>query len=207
MTIWFTSDTHFDHFNCIEFCDRPIGINPRLHSRDEQKEAMNETLIKNWNECVAWDDQVYHLGDFAFCGVSKATHILDQLNGDKYLIRGNHDKDLCKKEEFTRRFIWVKDYYVLRVHDKTTNTHQPIVLCHFPILSWENQHHGNWHLHGHCHGSISAHNSGIRRLDVGVDSVGAIPALGRSFSPVSFDDVQRHMQQQGIRAVEGDYHR
>ena len=54
--IWFTSDTHFFHNNIIDYCKRPF-VNA---------EEMNEYIIKQWNSVVKPQDEVYHLGDFAF---------------------------------------------------------------------------------------------------------------------------------------------
>lgn len=44
--ILFTADTHFGHANIIRFCDRPFT----------DIEAMNETLIANWNRKVTNSD-------------------------------------------------------------------------------------------------------------------------------------------------------
>ncbi|NBU74861.1 MAG: hypothetical protein EBS30_06540, partial [Planctomycetes bacterium] len=45
--------------------------------------------IKNWNDRVGPNDKVYHLGDVVIN--RKALGIMRRLNGDKVLIRGNHD--------------------------------------------------------------------------------------------------------------------
>lgn len=47
--ILFTADTHFGHANIIRFCDRPFT----------DIEAMNESLIANWNRKVTNSDTVY----------------------------------------------------------------------------------------------------------------------------------------------------
>jgi calcineurin-like phosphoesterase family protein len=57
---------------------------------------MNEVLIRNWNEVVKPEDTTYHLGDVAFCGIAKLAAILEQLNGYKILIKGNHDHRRAK---------------------------------------------------------------------------------------------------------------
>lgn len=54
MTWWFTSDTHFDHANVIEYCKRPFS----------NVEEMNEAMIRNWNKRVMPEDTIFHLGDF-----------------------------------------------------------------------------------------------------------------------------------------------
>ena len=56
MTIWFTSDTHFDHKNIIKYCNRPF----------KDIDEMNAELERRWNAVVAPGDRVFHLGDFAF---------------------------------------------------------------------------------------------------------------------------------------------
>lgn len=172
--IFFTGDTHFYHNAIIDYCARPI---PGWMNKEERIAEMNKQLISKWNEKISPMDEVYHLGDFAFCGTTKAVEILKQLNGHKYLIRGNHDYGIANKQGIIEHFQWIKDYYVLRVQDihqnedeenKFTQYHQPIVLCHYPILSWDGMAHGSWHLHGHCHGSLPP--TRMMRKDVGVDT-------------------------------------
>ena len=198
--IWFTSDTHFFHNAIIDYCKRPI---PGWMNREERVVEMNKQLITCWNERVGPSDEVYHLGDFAFCGITKAVEILKQLNGHKYLIRGNHDYGIAKKQGIIEHFQWIKDYYVLRVHDQhqdeeDENTfhqyHQPIVLCHFPILSWDGMSHGTWHLHGHCHGSLPA--TRMMRLDVGVDT--------NKMYPYSYEEIKNIMSMRSVVPV--DHH-
>ena len=57
---------------------------------------MDEEMIKRWNETVRPNDKVYHLGDVVIN--RKALTTLSRLNGDKVLIRGNHD--IFKLEEY-----------------------------------------------------------------------------------------------------------
>lgn len=79
--IWFTSDTHFNHTNILRYCARPF----------ESVAHMNSVLVANWNACVAPDDTVYHLGDFAMGDRERIPDILAQLNGNLVLVPGNHD--------------------------------------------------------------------------------------------------------------------
>ena len=79
--VFFTSDTHFNHTNIIQYCQRPFK------STDE----MNEAMIDNWNSVVGEDDTMFHLGDFCLGGAEEWNKILNRLNGRIYLILGNHD--------------------------------------------------------------------------------------------------------------------
>jgi len=196
--IYFTSDTHFYHNAIIDHCNRPI---PGWMNRDERVEEMHRQIIEAWNTKITSQDEVYHLGDLSFAGVERTQKVLDQLNGTKYLIRGNHDNP---KESISKYFKWVKDYYVLKVHDtyevegednKVQQYHQPIVLSHFPFLSWDNMAHGSWHLHGHCHGSLK--DTGVMRLDVGVDT--------NKMAPYSYEDIKHLMILRTVTPV--DHHK
>ena len=54
--IFFTSDLHLGHENCIRLCNRPFS----------SIEEMDETLIENWNHKVTGKDTVYILGDLIY---------------------------------------------------------------------------------------------------------------------------------------------
>lgn len=87
MAIWYTSDTHFNHLNVVDYCDRPF----RMADGRADIPAMNEALIKNWNEVVGTEDTVYHIGDFCMGDKSQIPNIARRLNGKKILVLGNHD--------------------------------------------------------------------------------------------------------------------
>jgi len=173
--VFFTSDQHFGHRFIIEACKRPFA------SVEEQ----TEVLIERHNKKVKAGDRVYHLGDFAFkATVEEAYMILRRLNGQHFLIRGNHDET---QDEMQRRailrflkgqepFIWIRDLDYLKVGD------QAIMLCHYPMRSWKKMESGAWHLFGHCHGRLPRYGNSF---DIGVDSW--------NFEPVSFEEVAQRM--------------
>jgi len=80
--IFVISDTHFNHKNIIEYCNRPF----------ENVESMNNALIENWNSVVGPEDTVFCLGDFVLGSKEDIISIGQQLNGHKILILGNHDR-------------------------------------------------------------------------------------------------------------------
>jgi calcineurin-like phosphoesterase family protein len=148
MTIFFTSDTHFGHGGALGLYRRPFA----------SVAAMDEAMIATWNETVAPEDEVWHLGDVAI-GRSEAeiAAILARLNGTKHLIAGNNDSDA------TRRLpAWasVASYAELKQDGIL------LVLCHYPFRSWRNMAKGSLNLHGHCHGRMKPLP---RQIDVGVD--------------------------------------
>lgn len=187
--IFFTSDTHFWHTNIIHHSNRPF----------KTVEEMNQGLIDHWNTKVKEHDEVYHLGDFAFAGRQKAVEILNQLNGRKYWVYGNHDKSLRKNEVVSSFFEWVKPLTRIRIKQFFNDVEydKKIVLCHFPLISWEGMSHGTWHLHGHCHGTLEEPYRRGLMMDVGVDTT---PTL----SPYSFLEVEEFMADRSFRKV--DHH-
>ena len=80
--IFFTSDWHIGHENCLKFDNRPFRDLAHMHSE----------LIKNFNKQVPKDGLTYFLGDIFLGSSEEAKTVLSQLNGTKILIVGNHDK-------------------------------------------------------------------------------------------------------------------
>ena len=117
--IFFTSDTHFGHERIIQFCKRPFT----------SVQEMDEKLIENWNKVVGPNDYVFHLGDFCFKGSQYWDRILNQLNGHKFLIIGNHDlKNL--KDGAMFKFDWVGMQAYIQIAGRS------VYLNHFPFLCY-----------------------------------------------------------------------
>jgi calcineurin-like phosphoesterase family protein len=148
---WFISDTHHLHFNILRLSNRPF--------KDTQE--MEDKLVEYWNALVEKEDHVYHLGDVAFANYDKTVEFLGKLNGNKFLIRGNHDKQIPNS---CNLFGWVKDYYELEI-DKI-----PVILFHYPMIDWNKKFHGSIALSGHTHSPNKLVKSGERGIHVGVDA-------------------------------------
>lgn len=132
---FYISDTHFCHSNIIAFDNRPF----------KTVDEMNGALIQNWNNAVSDQDVVYILGDFHWGKAKEWPAILSQLNGQKELIRGNHDIKLPMNPEVRKFFRDVKDYKEIK------DGEQNIVLCHYPLPFFKNMYYGWMHLYGHVH--------------------------------------------------------
>lgn len=133
---FYIADWHYDHANCIAFDNRPFrNVND-----------MNQALIERWNKVVFPEDIVYVLGDMFWCKASDAIPVLDKLNGQKFLIKGNHDR--CHDNEFKKKFVKITEY--MEVDDEGRN----VVLCHYPIPCFKNHFYGWFHLYGHVHTSF-----------------------------------------------------
>lgn len=173
--IYFTSDTHFCHSNIINLTNRPF----------KDVKEMNTTLIRNWNSCVADNDEIYILGDLIYKGTAdEANAILERLNGKKYLIRGNHDKFLDDENFNNSIFEWVKDYYVLN-YKKTK-----FVLFHYPILEWDGFFKGDIHLYGHVHNAGKGYDQNNRLSVLGKHSMNVGVDVNKFF-PVSIESIIR----------------
>lgn len=143
----FTSDSHWNHERIIELCNRSY--------RDA--EEMNEKMIIEWNEVVAPNDVVYHLGDVGYFNAEMAKDILGRLNGKIHLLVGNHDpKAIVKLDR------WESVSEIKRIK----SAGHTFVLSHYPMEYWDRSHWGVRHLHGHMHGALPATN---KRCDVGID--------------------------------------
>ena len=133
-TIRYIADMHFDHADIIPYDNRPF----------DSVEEMNETLIANWNRVVGPDDLTWILGDFCAGDTARWRELLQNLQGRKSLIIGNHD-DWSSVEALRGEFEEVAEYREI------TDGDRHVVLCHYPILAFHDHYFGWYHLYGHVH--------------------------------------------------------
>lgn len=148
--IWFTSDTHYNHKNIVKGISRWPD---KSSCRDfETKEQMNDLLVENINRVVKPDDTLFHLGDFSFHGKDKIYEFRGRINcKNVHLIYGNHDTDIHEDPEVKQIFSSVAFYREINING------QKIMLCHYPLRTWNKCHHESWMLYGHCHGKLQHH--------------------------------------------------
>ena len=119
-SVFLVSDTHFGHSGVCRFT-RNDGVT-KLRPWDNADE-MDEAMVKAWNERVRPTDKVYHLGDVVIN--RRALSIMHRLNGDKVLIRGNHD--IFKDTDYREHFRELRAYHVMNGMILVTNTWLPEV--------------------------------------------------------------------------------
>lgn len=133
--IFLTADTHFSHGGVCKFL-RNDGSKLRPWDNPEE---MDEYMIQEWNKLVRPNDKVYHLGDVVIA--RKALAVLERLNGDKVLIKGNHD--IFKITDYLKHFRDVRGYHVM---DK-------MLLSHIPVHP-DSKGRFVANVHGHTHANV-----------------------------------------------------
>lgn len=180
--IFFASDHHFSHRNIIDFCNRPFT----------DIDEMNNALIQNHNLKVSRNDTVYFLGDFAFTkDVEYIISIIQQLNGQKHFICGNHDR-IMLNDSIKQEFVSFTEAPVKEIKIGKTN----LTLSHYAMLVWNKSHYGALNLFGYSHGTKTCFEN-KQQLDVGVDCWG--------FSPVSLDEIFHKLKTLPDREIDRIY--
>lgn len=183
---FFTSDLHLFHKNVIKHANRPYA----------NVEEMNESLVNNWNSKVGKGDEVYLLGDVSFGSVSDTVDLLNTMNGNKFLVPGNHDKAALRRHEFIRCFEKVIPLMEIDVADEDAkHGKQRIVMCHYSMRVWNKSHYGSWHLYGHSHGTLPD-DPHSKSFDVGVDP--------NNYFPLSYEEVKAKMATKVFKPI--DHH-
>lgn len=163
MTNWYTADPHFNHASIIKFCDRPFS----------DVSQMDQTILRNLEACVGWDDDLYIVGDFSFGGESSRSYVQNCFNripGKKHLIIGNHDT------KATLSLGWTSVQIIAEIKDGE----QSLVLCHYPMITFNGARRGALQIFGHVHGNWQGSRNAV---NVGVDVW--------NFLPVRVGDIQR----------------
>lgn len=185
-SVFLVSDTHFGHAGVCRFM-RSDGVT-KLRPWDSPEE-MDEEMVKRWNETVKPTDKVYHLGDVVIN--RKALQTLRRLNGDKVLIRGNHD--IFRDEEYRMYFRELRAYHVMN----------GMILSHIPIHADSLGRFGT-NIHGHLHANRVMKARGVDARTGAVvygDQVDVryqcVCVEQTDFRPILFEDVLRRIKEEG----------
>lgn len=184
---WFSSDLHLGHARLLEFC--------RETRSGETIQEHDELLIEAWNTVVSKGDVVYILGDECLGDREVGYSNISRLNGQKHLIKGNHTQ--LRKQHHKEVFQSISDLKQISV-TLSNGIKQEIIMCHFPLLSWNRMDKGSWMLHGHCHGSLI--DLGGKIFDCGIDN-----RKDNHMLPFSLEEIEEYMKTRSF--VERDHHR
>lgn len=185
MKRYFTSDLHFFHKNICKFTDRKLVTSQEDHE---------QWLFDIWNSQIENEDLVYILGDISFGKYEQTADFVESLNGQKIVIKGNHDN-----EQHLNRLKHDGIILSWKLYDEIDIQGVKACLMHFPITSWHKQNYGSWMLYGHCHGKMQGQG---KTVDVGIDSAYNVFGEHRLFSD---EDIVAFMQQRQIYIA--DLHR
>jgi len=180
-SVFLTSDTHFGHAGVCRFT-HPNDPTVKLRPWDNPDE-MDEEMVRRWNDRVRPTDKVYHLGDVVIN--RRALPILDRLNGDKVLIRGNHD--IFKDEDYSKYFRSLRGYHVMN----------GMILSHIPIHEASLGRFGV-NIHGHLHATrVMRPLATSGRTDVIDPRYHCVCVEQTDFAPILFEDVIKRIKEEG----------
>jgi calcineurin-like phosphoesterase family protein len=164
--ILFWGCTHYNHDPSWE---EPIwrqrGYESAVHAKD--------SLIKNWNQRSSEKTIGFLLGDIMF-GKGGAEEFLSIMKShnfkEMYVCSGNHfagfnffienytDCDGNYYLDWNKKIIFCPNLFEAKIN------RQSVVLSHYPILSFNGQGKGAWHLFSHVHGNLDKSDIGRRYL-------------------------------------------
>lgn len=189
MKTWFISDTHFYHTDILHFID---ATGKPIRGSFFSLEHMHEEMIKRWNAAVDPGDKIYHLGD-VLMGTSawKFQELMPLLNGEKILIKGNHDD--AKLSILAQYFKDVRS----EIHRKTPDgdvvlfTHRPVYL-EVPEIETQSSR-VVFNVHGHIHQHVL---KDPRYINICVEQT--------EYAPISWSTIVERVQSRKV-AMKGQF--
>ena len=183
--VFLTSDTHFGHTGVCKFTNKD-GSKMRPWTDPDE---MDEEMVRRWNETVRPKDKVYHLGDVVMN--RKALKIMSRLNGDKVLIRGNHD--IFKDDDYREYFRELRAYHVMN----------GMILSHIPLHPESLGRFGT-NIHGHLHSNRvmktveTLHEFTTRGKREYIDTrYHCVCVEQTDYRPILFEDVLKRIKDEG----------
>lgn len=184
-SVFLYSDPHFGHAGVCRFLK---SDGTKLRPWDNPDD-MDEEMVKRYNETVKPTDKTYFLGDVVIN--RKALAIMHRLNGDKVLIKGNHD--IFKLDDYTQHFREIRSYHVMN----------GMILSHIPIHEASLGRFGT-NIHGHLHSNRVMKASGFDKKTGAITYGDQIDPRywcacveATNFAPILFEDAQKRILEQG----------
>ena len=163
--IYFTADLHFGHPNILKHSPkRPFSDTADIVAHDAW-------LLELWRATVDKWDTIYILGDLTYQKSDDAHRLLDKLPGRKVLIEGNHDGSIRSYKNYFKDYCQIKEMRFKPMVAPFLKEDFSVVMCHYPLVTWNHKPHGSVMLHGHSHGKLDEYNAQSMdlRFDVGLD--------------------------------------
>ena len=131
----YISDTHFRHSNILKLDSRPWT----------DVDSMEKEMVYFWNLAVRKQDRVCILGDFIWKKRDAWMEIVPKLNGEKYLILGNHDLQKFD-DSLSKQFKFIGSYLEL------IDNGNKVCMSHYPMIIYKHDMHANTFMfYGHVH--------------------------------------------------------
>jgi calcineurin-like phosphoesterase family protein len=146
---------------------------------------MNTTIIDNHNVVVNPGDGVVFLGDLAFTNDAQANIMLDSMNGDKYLVIGNHDLHHKK----LKKYNVIAEHLMLILERKDYT----ILFTHFPIEELPEQDFNRnplFNVHGHTH---DADSCSPRHINVSVEKT--------NYTPINLTEIEKMVYSRQLEII------
>lgn len=169
--VYLTSDLHLSHKN---LCSATSEWEDKERCRQFSSiEEMNKTILEGINNNVKPNDCLIILGDVLF-GEKDYEKLFSKINCENIIyIFGNH----CSYTKFNYALNnSISTNLKIKFHSNLTKISidkQEVVLCHYPMIHWENQDRGSFLMHGHLHGYeskwVKEFHDTMRAMDVGID--------------------------------------
>lgn len=160
MSIYFTSDLHFNHNK--EFVWKERGFSSVAE--------MNEAILKNFNSIVTNEDDLYILGDLMLEDNEKGLELLGQLPGKIHIILGNHDTNSrIKLYKQLPNVIEITYGARIRYHKWS------FFLSHYPTLVNNMDGRKMWNISGHTHSNDKFEKADNFIYNVAVDAHSCYP--------------------------------
>lgn len=171
--IFFAADHHFHHKNILTF-----KTHEGLPLREfDDVDHMNEHMVNMHNLVVKPNDKVYFLGDVCMSRNAKGLEILARMNGEKILVKGNHD--MCTANQYLHYF---KDI-------RGTHQFDGMILSHIPIHPESLARWGH-NIHGHLHS-----NKVLRELSKIPDPRYFCVSMEQiDYTPISLEEVKKRLR-------------
>jgi calcineurin-like phosphoesterase family protein len=195
--VFIVSDIHYGH-------NKPFILNPRGYP---DVETAKRDFRDKWLATITENDTVINIGD-AVVGAELNSREFAQMICNlpckaHYYVWGNHNAGMHQiYEEINQnpdtetyplthsngRFVFLGDYAEFQINGRH------VVVCHYPIASWNHLSKGGWMIHGHCHMNLED-DPGLMRLDASWD---------RKNGPIEWSEIEALMKKKVPRKV--DHH-